>query len=113
MPPAPKETSQERLCVSCRRVKQIQEGQLFFRGKEGRFEGVSRQFSQVLVGKSEQLLGQLVFPGQRCTKHCRIVSVECDHNSPVKVLTNGMSVERRARARAQIAGKTYLHRDLP
>ena len=54
-------TSQERLSVGRRRVKQIQEGQLFFRGKERGFEGVPRQLPQMLFGKTERLLRQLVF----------------------------------------------------
>jgi hypothetical protein len=35
------------------RIKQVQEGQLLFGGKKRGFERVSRQLTQVLIGKAE------------------------------------------------------------
>ena len=66
----------------------------------------------MLVRKAERLLGQLVFAGQRRTKHCWIVSVECDHHSLIEVLTDGMCSERCTTAGAQITGKANLHGNL-
>src|ERR1700730_4482110 len=107
------ETSQERLSVGCRRVKQIQECQFLFCGKERRFEGISGQFPQMLIGKAKQLLCQLVLPRQRCTEHCGIVGVESNHDPLIEVLARRMSTQRRASASAKIAGETNLQRNLP
>src|SRR6266849_10198405 len=106
------ETVQQRLRSSGPCVKQIQKLKLFFRGEEGCLEGVTRQFAQVLVGKGERILSQLVFPGEGRTKHRWIVSVERDHHPVVKVVADRVFGQGLTAAGAQIAGEANLHRNL-
>ena len=96
-----------------RRVKQIQECQFLFCWKERRFEGITSQFPQMLVGKVERLLSQLIFARQGGTKHRRVVSVKSDHHSLVEILPHRMSTQGGACTGAKIAGEAYLQGDLP
>src|SRR5208283_1554605 len=93
----------------CGRVKQIQELQLLFRGQEGRFERIARQFAQVLVGEPEGLLCDLVFARQGRPEHGWVIRVERDHDAMVKIVFRGMVVEVRAETCAQIAGEADFH----
>ncbi len=65
-------------------VQQIEESDLFFRRQKRSLERISRQFAQMLVGKSECVLRQLILPIQRSIEHRRIVGIDREHQTVVK-----------------------------
>src|SRR5215469_4332982 len=94
------------------RVKQIQELQLFFRRQERRFEGIARQFAEMIVGEAERLLRQLVFAGKSRRDNRGIVAVQGNHETLIEVLADGVIGQSAAAPGTQVAGQADFHRDL-
>src|SRR5215831_900830 len=94
------------------RVKQIKELQLFFRRQERRFEGIARQFAEMIVCEAERLLRQLVFAGKSCGEHRGIVAVQGNHESLIEVLADGVIGQTAAAPGKQVAGEADFDRNL-
>src|SRR5262249_54245858 len=73
--------------------------------KEGRFEGIACEFSQMLISKAEFSLGKLVFLIKRSGKHGGIVCVEGKHQALVKVSLDRMISNFDTTRRAEIAAE--------
>src|ERR1035437_3595678 len=102
----------EDLCSRGRSVKQIQKLYFLFRRQKRRLKRIARQFPQVFVGEAERLLNKSVLLGQRGTKHGRIVGVEGQHQSLIKVAPHRMLRQFGAATRPQIAGHADFNRNL-
>src|ERR1700679_1649876 len=66
----------------------------------------------MLIGEPESLLRDLVFARQRGTEHGRIVAVQSDHHTAVKIILCRMFAETRAEPGAHVAGKADFDRNL-
>src|SRR5579859_277910 len=87
---------------SRRGVEQAQQFQLLFCRQERRFERVACQLAQMLLGESKSVLGKLVFASQRRAEQRRIIGVERDHESLIKVIFHRMVCGGFANSSSQI-----------
>src|SRR5207244_7718305 len=79
-----------------------------FSRKERCLKGISCQLAQVLLGKSEIVLGQLILAGKRSAKHGGIVGVQYDHQAIVEIVAHGVSRKGGTAPCTQVAGDAYL-----
>jgi hypothetical protein len=66
----------------------------------------------VLVGESEGVLRQLIFPRERCPEQRRIIRVQRYHHSLVEIVFDRMLGGRLANSCAQITGNANLNGNL-
>ena len=97
----------------------MQQSDLSRRRKEAGFNGICRQFTQMLLGKAKRLVGQAIFVLEVAKKHGRIVRIKRDHEASVKVTadrvllergtTPGTQIRRDANLEGHLALRQHLH----
>ena len=67
----------------------------------------------MLIGKTERLLGQLIFAAERGCEHRGIIGVERNHHALIEIIAHRVLGDGRTNSSAQVTGNANLHRNLP